>query len=230
MSAVGVVVERLREAILSHEIAPGARLTQVEVATRFGVSRIPVRDALTELAAEGLVVLSGRSGAVVAGLSLDDLQELYELRGSVEPLASRLAVPNVGRAQIMRMHECYRRMEHADERQVWLAANAEFHAQVYKQSGRPRMITLIETLRKQTDRYVWVHLERLDALEHCRVEHGEILAAAERQDAEAVETVTRKHLRTSHEMILQQLLEKEFTAADPRSGDGAVPRPKKAAG
>lgn len=214
MSAVDEVVQQLRAAILSNTLAPGTRLTQVELATQFGVSRIPVRDALAELASEGLVTLSGRSGAVVAGLSLDDLQELYEMRGLVEPFASRLAVPNVGRAQLMRMHECLRRMDQADDRRTWLAANAEFHAQVYRQSGRPRMISTIETLRKQTDRYIWLHLERLEAVEHCREEHSEILDAAQRQDAAGVERATRAHLATSHDMILQQLLEKELSDTD----------------
>ncbi|MPZ62318.1 MAG: FCD domain-containing protein [Propionibacteriales bacterium] len=222
MSAVDEVVERLREAILSNTFAPGTRLTQSDLATRFGVSRIPVREALSELAAEGLVTLAGRSGAVVASLSLDDLQELYELRGLVEPFASRLAVPNVGRAQMMRMHDCLRRMDQADDRRTWLAANAEFHGQVYKQSGRPRMITTIESLRKQTDRYVWLYLERLDAVDHTSEEHRGILAAVERQDAEEVERATRSHLVTSHEMILQQLLEQELTPAE-RANKSAAP-------
>src|SRR5574341_2129525 len=99
----GGVVARLRERILSNELGPGTRLNQADLAVELGVSRIPVRDALHQLAAEGLVLLRGRAGATVGELSIADLQELYELREAVEPLASRLATVNIGRAHLLRM-------------------------------------------------------------------------------------------------------------------------------
>lgn len=208
------LVARLRNAILSSELSPGTKLNQSELAERYGVSRIPVRDALRLLAAQGFVEFTERSGASVTNLSVADLQELYELREAVEPLASRLAVPNVGRAQLLRMAECFRRMESLDDPEAWLTANADFHGQIYNQSARPRMVSLVESLRAQTDRYLRLHLEHLDQRNHLWEEHRLILEAAERRDAETLERVTRDHLATSHEFILKHLMEREFAASE----------------
>lgn len=208
---VGGLIERvaqeLRESILANELPPGTRLSQAELAQHFGVSRIPVRDALRALASEELVDLADRGAAVVTQLSVSDLQELYELREAVEPLASRLATPNVGRAELLRMEECLHRMERVDDAPAWLSANAEFHAQVYEQSRRPRMIRMIATLRNQTDRYMRVHLADLGETDHLLDEHRLIYEAAGRRDPGAVERLTLHHLATSHDFILRYLLE-----------------------
>src|ERR1700733_9632885 len=124
------LASQLRTDILQGDIAPGSRLSQQSIAERFGVSRIPVRDALQVLAGEGLVHPTSNATAVVTGMSIAELQELYELREAIEPLATQLAVPNVGRAEHLTMRKQLRIMdEHADAR-TWLAANATFHAAV----------------------------------------------------------------------------------------------------
>lgn len=196
----------LRRRILRGELPPGARLQQVEIAQQLGVSRIPVRDAFQALAAEGLVALS-RSGATVTQMTIEDLQELYELRGAVEPLASRLGAPNMSRADLLRMHEQFDRMEHTQDELDWLRSNTKFHAVIYGRSNRPRMIELIERIRKQTERYLHLHLAVIGNTEHLQEEHKLILQAAERGDAAAVESLTRAHLASSHDFILRYLLE-----------------------
>jgi DNA-binding GntR family transcriptional regulator len=210
VGVAGGVVARLRERILSAELAPGTRLNQAEVADQLGVSRIPVRDALHQLAAEGLVHLSGRAGATVTELSIADLQELYELREAIEPLASRLAAPNVGRMDVLRMGEWADAMEAADSPEQWLRANHAFHAIVYEQSGRPRMIALIDHLRRHVDRFVRLHLVLPENRERLTTEHRAILWAAAHRDPAAVEELTRAHLVTSHEAILAQLLDRQL--------------------
>jgi DNA-binding GntR family transcriptional regulator len=204
------IVARLRERILSHELTAGTSLAQAELARQFGVSRIPVRDALRRLATEGLVDLTQRGSAVVAPLSLADLQELYELRCAVEPLASRLAVPHVGRVQRMVMARSFEQMQHAEDVGAWLASHATFHAQVYLQSGRPRAIALVENLRRLTERYLRVHLSHVEATSHLRDEHQAIMTAVNDGDPEAVETLVRDHLATAHDFILGHLLEHEI--------------------
>jgi DNA-binding GntR family transcriptional regulator len=214
----GGVVARLRQRILSNELAPGTRLNQAELAGELGVSRIPVRDALHQLAAEGLVRLRGRAGATVGELSIADLEELYELREAVEPLASRLATVNVGRAELLRMEEWARAMERTDDPEEWTRANRAFHALVYEQSGRPRMIALIHNLRRQIDRYQRLHLAVPQRREQLAEEHRAILEAAARRDPHAVEERTRAHLVTSHETILALLLEQQFGGERGRRG------------
>jgi DNA-binding GntR family transcriptional regulator len=206
-SAAVRVASELRSEILRGDIAPGSRLSQQSTAERFGVSRIPVRDALQILVGDGLVHPTSNATAVVAGISIAELQELYELREAIEPLATQIAVPNVGRADHLTMRRQLQVMEeHADTR-TWLAANADFHAAVYRHSNRPRMIELVERLRRLTDRYMYVHLEVVGQTEHLTAEHLGILAAVENGDSALAARLTRDHLASSHDFILTYLLE-----------------------
>jgi DNA-binding GntR family transcriptional regulator len=215
------VASQLRSEILQGDVAPGSRLSQHSIAERFGVSRIPVRDALQILAGDGLVRPMSNATATVTGMSVAELQELYELREAVEPLATHIAVPNVGRADLLTMRKQLEIMdEHADTRR-WLAANAAFHAAVYKRANRPRMIELVERLRGLTDRYLYVHLEVIGQTEHPVSEHLGILAAVESGDAVLAAQLVREHLATSHDFILTYLLENQPTAhgdIDPLTG------------
>jgi DNA-binding GntR family transcriptional regulator len=205
-SAGSRVTSGLRESLRTGAIPPGTVLSQADIAADYGVSRIPVRDALRVLAGEGLVVL-GVSGAVVAGLSVPELQELYELREAVEPLATELAVPKVGRAETTRMGALVQVMESAGTTPAeWLEANARFHALVYEHADRPRMVSLVEQLRRLTDRYLYLHLDVIGQLDHLHREHRDILSAVTRRDAREVAELTRLHLATSHEFILRHLL------------------------
>jgi len=216
------VASQLRSEILEGDVAAGSRLSQQSIAERFGVSRIPVRDALQILAGEGLVDPTSNATAVVTGMSVAELQELYELREAIEPLATQLAVPNVGRADHLTMRKQLHVMEeHADTRR-WLAANADFHEAVYQHANRPRMIELVQRLRRLTDRYLYVHLEVIGQTEHLAFEHLGILAAVESGDAALAARLTREHLATSHDMILTYLLENEALLENKAAADGGT--------
>ena len=206
-NAASRVASELRDAILHGEIAPGSRLSQLSLAERFGVSRIPVRDALQLLAGEGLVHPTSNATALVTGMSVPELQELYELREAIEPMATQIAVPNVGRADILTMRKQLLIMEEHGDARIWLAANAIFHAAVYRHANRPRMIELVEQLRRLTDRYLHMHLEVIGQTEHLHCEHLAILSAVEGGDAALAARLTREHLATSHDYILTYLLE-----------------------
>ena len=206
-SAASRIAAVLRTEILHGQVAPGSRLSQLSIAVRFGVSRIPVRDAIQLLAGEGLLHPTSKATAIVTGMSVPELQELYELREAIEPLATQIAVPNVGRADILSMRKQMQLMESSNEAPIWLAANAEFHASVYKRASRPRMIELVEQLRRLTDRYLYMHLEVIGQTEHLHAEHAAILSAVESGDAALAASLTREHLATSHDFILSYLLE-----------------------
>jgi DNA-binding GntR family transcriptional regulator len=211
-NAAGRVASRLRSEILHGDIGPGSRLSQQSIAEQFGVSRIPVRDALQTLASEGLVQPSSNATAVVTGMSVAELQEIYELREAIEPLATQLAVSNVGRADLLTMRKQLEIMEAHSDTRTWLAANTEFHAAVYRRAGRPRMIELVEQLRRLGDRYMYFYLEVVGPTEHLTSEHLAILAAVENGDAALATRLTQEHLATSHDFILTHLLENQATA------------------
>jgi DNA-binding GntR family transcriptional regulator len=208
-ASTGRVAQELRERVLTGELRPGVRLSQSKLAAAHGVSRIPIRDALQVLAAEGLVDTSG-STAVVRELSIAELQELYEMRELVEPALTRTAVPNVGLAEVTMMSGLAEEMEAGTTPAEWLRANARFHALVYTRADRPRMIELTEQLRRLTDRYLYLHIGVFGDTDHLHAEHRRILDAVRRGDAAATAELTRAHLATSHEFILRYLLKDEL--------------------
>jgi DNA-binding GntR family transcriptional regulator len=208
-SASARVADSLRERVSSGELSPGSALSQTGVAEEYGVSRIPVRDALQQLAGEGLVELRG-STAVVTRLSIDDLQELYEMREAMEPVATRLAVPRIGRASIARMSKLLGVMDDPTIGPgTWLETNAAFHAEVYTLAGRPRMIALVEQLRRLADRYIYFHLDVIGKAGHLQEEHRRIHDAVKAQDARAAAELTRAHLASTHAVVLDYLLAQE---------------------
>lgn len=176
------------------------------------MSRIPVRDALQTLAAEGLVDLRGRAGAKVSAMNAADLQELYELRSAVEPLATGLGLRNAGHVEIMHMEKHFDRMSATSNDSEWLAANNDFHGVLYLRSGRQRMMELIDRLRQQTGRYIALHLTVAGHVDRMQAEHRGILDAARQRDGDLVERLTREHLLTAHEFILRQLVQNGFVA------------------
>jgi DNA-binding GntR family transcriptional regulator len=215
-SSAARIASQLRAEILHGDVAPGSKLAQVGLADRFGVSRIPVRDALAILAGDGLVQPLSNSTAVVTRMSVEELQELYDLRGSIEPRTTEIAVPNVGRADILYMRKQLAIMAEPLNARTWLAANTEFHAAVYRRANRPRTIELIEHLRRLTDRYVYLHLEVIGRAGHINSEHEEILAAVERRDAAGAARLTSKHLATAHDNIVDHFVDNP-SVLDPRA-------------
>jgi DNA-binding GntR family transcriptional regulator len=199
--------------LLSGELRPGTRLSQQQIASEYGVSRMPARDALQALASEGLVDISAAT-AVVRRLSVAELQELYELREAVEPVLTRIAVPNVGRAELTRMASMLETMEAGPSPHEWLELNTQFHALIYTQANRPTMIHLTEQLRRLTDRYLYLHVGVFGDMGHLHEEHRQIYEAVSRGDAIAAAELTRKHLSTSHDFILRFLLDSDAATAE----------------
>ncbi|MGE2836088.1 GntR family transcriptional regulator [Mycobacterium sp. SMC-4] len=205
-AAVGsVVVNGLRQALLTGEIGAGVRLSYSKLADRFGVSRIPVRDAMQTLVAEGLVVMI-EGVPHSRPLSILELQELYEMRMAVEPYLTQIAVTQVGRADIIEMTRYYEMMAETTDLVEWLEANAKFHAAIYHRANRPMMIAHVDQLRKLTDRYLYLHLAVIGNVEHLQEEHTDILDAAKAGDGQRLYELTRTHLETSHEFIVRYLL------------------------
>ncbi|WP_203888268.1 GntR family transcriptional regulator [Planotetraspora kaengkrachanensis] len=204
-TAAARVTGSLRQRVLTGELKPGEPLSQSRVAAEYGVSRIPARDALQTLAAEGLVDL-GAFTAVVRGTSIAELQELYELREAVEPLLTRLAVPNVGRAEIAMMTSLLDEMASHPSAIDWLSANARFHALIYMRADRVRMIELTTQLRRLTDRYLYLHVDMFGDTGRLDVEHRLILEAAKAGDPAEVAELTRRHIAASHDFLLRHML------------------------
>jgi DNA-binding GntR family transcriptional regulator len=125
------IADALRAEILGGRYSPGERIRQEDLAARSGASRIPVREALRMLAAEGLVTLVANSGAWVAKMSLAECDEAYLVRERLEPLLLRLSMPRLGEAEVGRLAELAAQMEAAPGVDAFLRADREFHLASY---------------------------------------------------------------------------------------------------
>lgn len=202
--AIEELVDGLRRQILSGELGPRSPLNQNQLASAFDLNRSQVREGLTVLSEERLVLMRPYATAVVAPLSLDEFQELHEVRMALEPLLSRLALATVPRHHILQMRELVKTMQDTDDGATWLDANDEFHALLYRQANRPWLVEIVDRARRLTSRYTRVlFVEMKDRT--AEVEHVAILEAIEAQDSKELERLLVDHMKSGHDMVLQHL-------------------------
>jgi DNA-binding GntR family transcriptional regulator len=202
------LAEQLRGRILSGELGQGTALRQDALARQYGVSRIPLREALRRLEAEGLVRIEPNKGAAVADFPPEEIGELFEMRAALESDLVRLAVPRLARADLDEASAALGAYEEAlDRGQVadWGALNWRFHAALYRAAGRPRWLELVAQLNRQTDRFVRLQLALTGALDRARSEHRDILVLAEKRDAGAVAALVRRHILEAGQMLVAAL-------------------------
>lgn len=204
--AIEVMVSSLRSRILSGDLGPGTPLNQNELAAEASLNRSQVREALTVLAEERLVKMRAYATAVVAPLSLEEFQELHDVRVALEPLLSRLALPTVTRHHILQMRELIRTMEETRDGTTWLDANDSFHRILYREANRPWIIEIVDRARRMNSRYTRVLVVDMEN-RRGEGEHMEILESIEHQDSKELETRLVDHIRSGHDLVLQHLLE-----------------------
>lgn len=189
--------EALRDRILRGEYGDDAPLRQDAIAAELGVSRIPVREALRQLEAEGLVVLNPHRGAVVLTLSTGEIEELFELRAQIESDLVRRAVPRVTRDDVARAREILRAFDaafRAGDVADWGTLNWEFHATLYAPAERPFTMAVVQRLHQQSDRYFRMQLALTHGESRASVEHRQILSAVHEGDARRAALLMRQHI------------------------------------
>lgn len=198
------ITDQIRSRILSGELPGGMPLRQERIAEEFGVSRIPVREALSRLEAEGLVRREHHRGCVVSEVSLSDLEEALEIRSALEVRALRLAIPRMTDGHFAEAGQVLEHYAASSSPGEWTERNVEFHLALYRAAGMPRLIGMIEVLMRGSARYVRVYVSTVRGLAGPHQEHHEILDACRRRDvARAVQLLeahiekTRTALRAS---------------------------------
>src|SRR5215467_9490543 len=204
-SLAAAVVERLRERILRGELAEGEQLRQESIAAEFETSRIPVREALSHLAGEGLVKIIGNRGAVVAALSPDEIMQLFETRAVLESYMVRLAIPNMTAEDFRKAEEILERyersLEHESEEKSWGRWNWNFHSALYAPANRPVMMSFLRTLNLQCDRYTRLHLAVTRDQHQAGKAHRDLLEVCRSRDAAAAEEAMRRHILDAGEYL-----------------------------
>jgi DNA-binding GntR family transcriptional regulator len=199
------VVSELREEIVTGRLAPGAALRQEEIAERYGVSHIPVREAFRLLESEGLVELRPRRGAFVAQLSADEYEEICDMRVALETCALRLAIPRLAKRDLAAAEAILDRIDR--EPGHWGALNTEFHCALYAAAGRPRMLATIRALNRNAERYLHAEAEVVGNLARSQREHRKLLALAKQGKADEASLLVTDHIRTDARKLLRRLVQ-----------------------
>ena len=203
------IADSLRTAILDGSYRPGERIRQEDVAARSGASRIPVREALRMLSAEGLVTLVANSGAWVTRLTMAECAELYLIRERLEPLLLRTSMPRLGEAEIGRLAELTEAMEAAGtDVDAFLRADREFHLSSYAGAAPGETWQIIHRMWNATQHYRREFTQRAarggatgqagavgGGLGVTHLEHRLLLDCVRRQDADDAERVLVTHIR-----------------------------------
>lgn len=190
------VLEQLRQSIVAGDLMPGQALRQDALAKRFGVSRVPLREALSTLEGEGQVVYEPHRGYKVARLSMDDLLEVYRIRELLEAEAARLAIERADDGVVVEMRQAAAEVNAAGEAGDLLTmteANRRFHFILVKAARMPRLERLVQVLWDATDTYRFVYYGTPANRAVVREEHELIIDAFARRDAEALIAMLQLH-------------------------------------
>jgi len=197
-SLAAAVVERIREQILRGELREGEQLRQDAIAAEFQISRIPVREALSHLAAEGLITIVANRGAVVSALSPEEIAELFETRAVLECYMLRQAIPNLSDEDFRRAEDVLRQFEQSlekdSETKSWGEWNWQFHSTLYAPAARPVMLGLLKTVNHNCDRYTRLHLVFTRNLHLAGKAHRKLLAACRTRDPEIAAEALWNHI------------------------------------
>ncbi len=206
------LVETLRDEIIRGDLVPGQHLRLEEIAARFDVSTMPVREALRDLEAEGLVTIFPHRGAIVTQLSADELQDIYDIRATLEEMATRLAVPLVTKATLTELTSLVEQMEsHVGDVVALVKLNHQFHLTLYAASGRKHLCELNRILRYRTQHYLHVFIVEVELghLPQTQGEHRAILEACKRGDAEQAAAIMHDHVAQAGRAIIEYVRQRD---------------------
>ena len=207
-----VVFQTLRGAILKGDLKPGERLMELQLASKLGVSRTPIREAIRMLEQEGLAVTIPRKGAEVAKMTEKDMEDVLEIRLSLEGLAVRLSCEKITPAALQELKVA---MENFEEKtrsgQFVEMANADvkFHEILYKASNNPKLQQLLNNLREQMYRYRVEYLKDDSIYPRLIEEHQKMYDALKSKDSKLAESYVERHLHNQAEAVKKIIREQE---------------------
>lgn len=191
------IADQLRDAILRGEYGPGARIRQEDLASEFGASRLPVRDALRILESDGLVTLVANTGAWVSHLSLAECEELYQIRERIEPLLLRFSLPNLSADTLLRLGALADQMQAGTDVETFLHIDREFHLLTYSGAETSVLGDMVQRLWNSTQHYRRAFTTSVgpDGNRAVHYEHQLLVGAMLRGDADDAERILYGHIR-----------------------------------
>ena len=203
-----VVCETLRDAIRRGVLKPGERLMEIQLAEELGVSRTPVREAIRKLELEGYVIMMPRRGTYVANLSIRDVNEVFEIRTSLESLASGLAAERITDEELDHLQRLLVQIgmyiEQGDIEKI-VEVDTEFHGLLYQASRNQRLIGIISNLREQLTQFRKTSMSFPGRLKATLEEHRAIVDAIAQGDVKAAQTAAEHHMEKSEQTLLTSM-------------------------
>ena len=209
------IVDAIRDAILKGELRPGSRISEPELATRFGISRTPIREALRQLDSEGFLALTPRKGARVASLSEQDVEEYYDLKSLLEGHAAFLATPQISPFQLGRMEFLNGQMELYFKRtqpEATVSIHQEFHDIIVKASGNQQLLDTLSALNRRFLRFT-IQIAYLRRDDLAFTQHRNIIEAMRARDPVQAKSLVQANARLGKELMLQEV-KKEDSVGD----------------
>jgi len=205
-----MVHQHLREGIFSGVLRAGQALKQDEIATRLGVSRAPVREALNQLERDGLAILRPRRGYIVASLEADEIADIFDLRMLLEAYAGRAAAKKRTLRDVAAVRKLLAAMDALTMDSPaaiaeWAALNRTFHDAIYLASGSSRLRQITANLRDTVEQYVRLDAFTAKHIGNAQAEHRLIVQAFVAGDAERVATLSREHCRHTRDRLIASL-------------------------
>lgn len=202
------VYRYLEEAILQGKLKPGDRLKERELSETLNVSRPPIREALRQLAAEGLVRFIPRKGSIVSGATIADVEEIYEIKALLEGFAARKTASHCSNNDIIKMKNLLNKMEKLVQKKnmrEYFKVSSDFHHYFNKLSGNKKLFDIYEKLTKQV---LWLQINYL-SLSGREIrslnEHKQILDAFINKNPEAAEELVKKHIEFAGQKLIKEL-------------------------
>jgi DNA-binding GntR family transcriptional regulator len=204
--------EILRRRILSGDLKAGQPIRQEQIAQELGVSRIPLREALKQLEAEGFVTIEPHKGAVVSTLSLAEVKELFELRIRLESWLLADAIPRMREADFAHLDAIIdesRTMDNqGDNISHWGDINWRLHEAMYRPAGKPVSVKLLKRIHDNLDRYLRLQMTLTQDWDRAHRDHRELIELSRAGDVKAAVTVLERHIRDTARALEQALAPK----------------------
>ena len=199
------ITNSLRDAIRTGALSDGTELKQVALSEHFGVSRVPVREALRALEAEGWVTAPTHYRAFVQGLSEDRVKQIFEARTALEAHLIEKAIPHFDATRLADLQKRCAAMGRMRDHDQWLAANRDFHRALLEPAGSPMIIDMIEQLASQPERYLRSRRAGRVRQDAADAEHKSIAAAVADRDAARARKLLSVHIGNTRTAILSAI-------------------------
>ena len=204
-----IAYEKIKEAIIVNELAPGQEVSESQLAERFAMGKAPLRRALASLTQEGLVQPQSRRGYIIEPLTMKDIHDIWAVRLLLETEAARLAAGNVNEQYLKRLDRlCKKGYIHGNRatQRAYLSANREFHLAICRSSGNARLAKMVEQLIDHMSRMLFLGIIVAQSADHWEHGHSELVIALVNGDGEKAAAITKEHLESSRESVLNAVM------------------------